>query len=77
MYPNNITKLYIINGNEDGMFGLEVNNLIINKFPTVFHPVQSHLLILAYDGKYTARAEAKVYFYFYEYCFQKGTFFIS
>lgn len=66
LYPNNVTKLYIVNGNELGMFGLDVNNLILNKLPTDFHPFESHLLILAHDGKYTAKAEVLVYYY--EYC---------
>ncbi|CAG9538889.1 unnamed protein product [Cercopithifilaria johnstoni] len=60
LYPNNITKLYIINGNEHGMFELELNNLVLNKLPTNFHSVKSNLLILAHDGKYIARAEVTV-----------------
>uniref|UniRef100_A0A0R3RJ46 Cadherin n=1 Tax=Elaeophora elaphi TaxID=1147741 RepID=A0A0R3RJ46_9BILA len=60
LHPNNVTKLYIINGNEDGMFGVEVNSLLLNKLPVNFHPIESHLTILAYDGKYTARTEVTV-----------------
>ncbi|KAL4002923.1 Cadherin domain family protein [Acanthocheilonema viteae] len=60
LYPNNITKLYIINGDEHGMFGLEVNNVVLNKLPTDFHSVESHLLVVAHDGKHTATTEITV-----------------
>ncbi|EJD75084.1 cadherin domain-containing protein [Loa loa] len=60
LYPNNVTKLYIISGNEYGMFGLEVNSIVLHRLPTDFHSFESHLLILAHDGKHTATTEVMV-----------------
>uniref|UniRef100_A0AAF5PQC7 Cadherin domain-containing protein n=2 Tax=Wuchereria bancrofti TaxID=6293 RepID=A0AAF5PQC7_WUCBA len=60
LYPNNVTSLYIIRGNEHGIFGLEMNSLVLHKLPTDSHSLESHLLILAHDGKYTAKAEVMV-----------------
>uniref|UniRef100_A0A915PC44 Uncharacterized protein n=1 Tax=Setaria digitata TaxID=48799 RepID=A0A915PC44_9BILA len=60
LYPYNITKLHIVTGNEHGMFGLEANNLILHNLPKDSNSLESHLLILAHDGKYTAKAEVTV-----------------
>ncbi|VDN03543.1 unnamed protein product [Thelazia callipaeda] len=60
LYPFNITKLYIISGNEHGVFGLEGNDLIFCKFPKDSDSFESHLVILAHDGKHTSTAEIMV-----------------
>ncbi|OZC11535.1 hypothetical protein X798_01393 [Onchocerca flexuosa] len=57
LYPNNVTKLYIITGNEQGIFDLEKNILVLSKLPSDFQSLELHLLILACDGKYTAKTE--------------------
>ncbi|MCP9259219.1 BMA-PRK-1 [Dirofilaria immitis] len=60
LYPNNITELHFITGNEHGIFSLEKDILVLSKLPSDFYSLESHLLILAYDGKYAAKTEVTV-----------------
>ncbi|VDK86986.1 unnamed protein product, partial [Litomosoides sigmodontis] len=60
LHPNNITKLYIISGNEGEVFGLDADTVVLNKLPPDSYSTEAHLLILAHDGKYTATAAVMV-----------------